>query len=150
MSKLIHLPERADALPPGQFAVTEFVFDVFKRKPSWDNRDGVMCSLLRAAVFPEPKDSDILRYEPFICASAPLTGLHMVDNAADANDVIFRDVGIENLENRVMVVGLLIHDRDRKPIAHIGHAAGLPLWTNGGDIIVTWDNGANRIFRICS
>lgn len=145
MSKLIHLPELADALPPEQFAVTEFVFDVFKREPSWDNRDDVTCSLLRAAVFPEPKDSDILRYEPFICASAPLTGLRTVDNAAYANDVIFRDVGDEN---RVMVVGLLIHDRGRKPIAHIGHAAGLPLWTNGGDIIVTWDRGRNKIFRI--
>ena len=145
MSKLIHLPERAGMLTPGQFEVTEFVFDVFKRKPSWDNREDVTCSLLRAAVFPESKDSDILRYEPFICASEPLTGLHMVGNVADANDVTFRDVGVEN---RVMIVGLLIHDRDRKPIAHIGHAAGLPLWTRGGDIIVTWDNGANKIFKL--
>ena len=145
MSKLIHLPERAGMLMPGQFEVTEFVFDVFKRKPSWDNREDVTCSLLRAAVFPEPKDSDILRYEPFICASEPLTGLHMVGNAADANDVTFRDVGVEN---RVMVVGLLIHDRDRKPIAHIGHVGGLPLWTNSGNITIAWNNGANKIFRI--
>ena len=145
MSKLVHLPERAGMLMPGQFEVTEFVFDVFKKNPSWDGRTDVVVSLLRAAVFPEPKDSDILRYEPFICASAPLTGLYMVGNAADANDVTFHDVGIEN---RVMIVGLLIHDRDRKPIAHIGHAIGLPVWTNSGDITVTWDNGADRIFRI--
>ena len=145
MSKLVHLPERAGMLMPGQFEVTEFVFDVFERKPSWDGREDVTCSLLRAAVFPEPKDSDILRYEPFICASAPLTGLHIVGDAADANDVTFRDVGVEN---RVMIVGLLIHDRDRKPIAHIGHADGLPLWTNSGDITITWNNGVNKIFRI--
>lgn len=145
MSKLIHTPKWADVLAPGQFAVTEFVFDVFERKPSWDGREDVTCSLLRAAVFPEPKDSDILRYEPFICASAPLTGLHMVGNAADANDVTFRDVGVEN---RVMIVGLLIHDLDRKPIAHIGHVIGLPVWTNGGNITISWDNGANKIFRI--
>ena len=143
MSKLIHLPELAGMLAPGQFAVTEFVFDVFERNPSWDGREDVTCSLLRAAVFPEPKDFDILRYEPFIYASAPLTGLHKVDGAYDADDVTFYSV-----PSQAMIVGLLIHDHDRKPIAHIGHAAGLPLWTNSDIITVTWDRGPNKLFRI--
>lgn len=61
MSKLVHLPELAGMLMPGQFEVTEFVFDVFKKNPSWDGRTDVVVSLLRAAVFPQHTDPDDLR-----------------------------------------------------------------------------------------
>ena len=142
MSKLVHLPERAGMLMPGQFEVTEFVFDVFKKNPSWDGRTDVVVSLLRAAVFPQATDRDTSRYEPFIAASEVMTGLHKVEGAYNASSVTFHSVG-----GRDMIVGLLIHS-NREPIAHIGHAAGLPLWTNGGDIIITWDRGPTKIFRI--
>jgi hypothetical protein len=33
-------------------------------------------------------------------------------------------------------------------IAYIDSATGLPITPNGGDIIVTWDNGTNKIFRV--
>ena len=33
-------------------------------------------------------------------------------------------------------------------IAFIDTATGLPITPNGGDIIVTWDNGANKIFKL--
>ena len=33
-------------------------------------------------------------------------------------------------------------------IAYIDTATGLPITPNGGDIIVTWDNGINKIFRV--
>ena len=33
-------------------------------------------------------------------------------------------------------------------IAYIDTATGLPITPNGGDIIVTWDNGANKIFKL--
>ncbi|OJW65333.1 MAG: hypothetical protein BGO64_13595 [Aeromonas sp. 62-46] len=33
-------------------------------------------------------------------------------------------------------------------IALFDTAAGLPVSTNGGDIIITWDNGANKIFKL--
>ena len=33
-------------------------------------------------------------------------------------------------------------------IAYIDTATGLPITPNGGDIIVTWDNGINKIFRL--
>ena len=33
------------------------------------------------------------------------------------------------------------------PLAFIDTATGLPITPNGGDIIVVWDGGANRIFR---
>jgi hypothetical protein len=33
-------------------------------------------------------------------------------------------------------------------IAYIDTATGLPVTPNGGNIIVQWDNGANKIFRL--
>ena len=33
-------------------------------------------------------------------------------------------------------------------IAYIDTATGLPITPNGGDIIVTWDNGTNKIFKV--
>ena len=33
-------------------------------------------------------------------------------------------------------------------IANIDTATGLPVTPNGGDITVTWDNGANKIFKL--
>jgi len=33
-------------------------------------------------------------------------------------------------------------------IAFIDTATGLPITPNGGDIIVTWDNGPNKIFKL--
>ena len=33
-------------------------------------------------------------------------------------------------------------------ICNIDDAAGLPVDPNGGDINVTWDNGANKIFKL--
>ena len=33
-------------------------------------------------------------------------------------------------------------------IAYIDTATGLPVTPNGGNITVTWDNGANRIFKL--
>ncbi len=33
-------------------------------------------------------------------------------------------------------------------IAYIDTATGLPVTPNGGDITITWDNGANKIFAL--
>ena len=33
-------------------------------------------------------------------------------------------------------------------IANINSATGLPVTPNGGDIIVQWDNGSNKIFKL--
>jgi hypothetical protein len=33
-------------------------------------------------------------------------------------------------------------------IACIDTATGIPLSTNGGDITIQWDNGANKIFKL--
>jgi hypothetical protein len=33
-------------------------------------------------------------------------------------------------------------------VAFFDTATGLPVTPNGGDIIITWDSGANKIFKL--
>ena len=47
--------------------------------------------------------------------------------------VIFIDSGVDTTSNLV---------------AYIDTATGLPVTPNGGDITVTWDTGANKIFKL--
>lgn len=79
--------------------------------------------------------------------SVLLTGKATTGGAADANDVTFSSVTGASIE-----VILLYKDtgvEGTSPlIAYIDTATGLPITPNGGDIIVTWDNGTNKIFRL--
>jgi hypothetical protein len=47
--------------------------------------------------------------------------------------VIFKDTGVESTSTL---------------LAFIDTATGLPVTPNGGDIVVQWDNGANKIFKL--
>lgn len=76
-----------------------------------------------------------------------LTGKTSVAGAADANDITFSAVSGATSE------ALLIYKDTGDPatsplIAMIDSATGLPITPNGGDIIVVWDNGANKIFKL--
>jgi len=73
--------------------------------------------------------------------------------AADASDVTFPSVSA--LSNNLEAI-IIYYDSNTNVttastkilIAYIDTAAGLPIQPNGGDIIVTWDNGANKIFKL--
>lgn len=133
----------AAGIPPTQVETTSFVFAGFNG--DWQGRTDVQCSLLKAAVLPQSADTSIDRYKPFIVDTMPLHNLTTTpDRANDADDVTFSGVGRD--QDPMLIVGILIHAGD-EPILHIGHAFGLPLWTNGGDIIVTWNMGPCKIFR---
>ena len=47
--------------------------------------------------------------------------------------VLYKDTGVESTS---------------RLIAYIDTATGLPVTPNGGDITITWDTGANKIFRL--
>ena len=69
------------------------------------------------------------------------------NGAADADDVTFTAVSGASIE--AIVIYKWSGDNATSPlIAYIDTATGLPITPNGGDIIVTWDNGTNRIFRL--
>jgi hypothetical protein len=71
------------------------------------------------------------------------------NGAADADDVTFTTVSGASIEALVIYKDDLSGIPANFPlIAYIDTATGLPITPNGGDIIVTWDNGTNRIFRL--
>lgn len=89
-----------------------------------------------------PNTSNARRAGPVTLASKTTTG-----GAADADDVTFSAVsGIA-----VQIIALVANmgsDATSPLIAYIDMATGLPITPNGGDIIVTWDSGTNKIFRV--
>lgn len=76
-----------------------------------------------------------------------LTAKSTAGGAADANDVTFTSVSGNTIGAIVLYKDT--GDESTSPIiAIIDTATGLPLQPNGGDVIVTWDNGVNKIFRL--
>lgn len=76
-----------------------------------------------------------------------LTGKETTGGAADANDVTFPTVSGPSIEAVVLYVDTG-SESTSVLIAWLDTATGLPITPNGGDIIVTWDNGVNKIFRL--
>ncbi len=66
---------------------------------------------------------------------------------ADAADVTFPTISGATVEAIVVLQSGTTEALSRL-IAYIDVATGLPVTPNGGDIIVQWDNGANRIFKL--
>jgi hypothetical protein len=67
--------------------------------------------------------------------------------AADAADITFSAVTGTSVE-AIVLIRHITDENDSPLIAYIDTATGLPITPNGGDIIVTWDNGTNKIFRV--
>ena len=82
-----------------------------------------------------------------IAAGVTLTGKASTSGAADANDVTF--TAVSGAESEALIIYKDTGDTATSPlIALIDSATGLPITPNGGDIIVVWDNGANKIFKL--
>ena len=76
-----------------------------------------------------------------------LTSKTTTGGAADAADITFSSVSGSTVQT--LVIYRDTGTEGTSPlIAYIDTATGLPITPNGGDIIVTWDNGANRIFKL--
>jgi hypothetical protein len=81
------------------------------------------------------------------------TGRTTTGGAADAADITFSSVSALSPNLEAIII---YYDSNTSStvastkilIAYIDTAAGLPIQPNGGDIIVTWDNGANKIFKL--
>lgn len=82
-----------------------------------------------------------------ITTPVTLTSKASTGGAADAADVTFTSVSGPSIEAII-----LYRDTGTEAtsplIAYIDTATGLPITPNGGDIIVTWDNGTNKIFKL--
>jgi len=81
-------------------------------------------------------------------ANATLAGKSTSAGVADANDTVFSAVSGDQSEALILVKDTGV-EATSNLIAYIDTAsAGLPVTPNGGDITVTWDSGANKIFKL--
>lgn len=76
-----------------------------------------------------------------------LTNKKTDGGAADADDVTFQSVSGDSIE-ALLIYKQGVPEGNGNLIAWIDVATGLPITPNGGDIIVTWDNGNNKIFKL--
>ena len=82
-----------------------------------------------------------------IAGPITLTSKATTGGAADAADVTFTSVTGASIEAIIIYADTGV-EATSPLIAYIDTATGLPITPNGGDIIVTWDNGTNKIFKV--
>lgn len=82
-----------------------------------------------------------------VATSPAFSGKTSTAGVADANDVTFTAVTGDQSEYLVIYKDTGVAATSPL-IALIDTATGLPVTPNGGDIIVVWDNGVNRIFKL--
>jgi len=82
-----------------------------------------------------------------VATSGNLASKTVTDGVADAADVTFSAVSGNQVTQFVIYQDSGSAATSRL-IAHIDTASGLPLTPNGGDITITWDNGASKIFKL--
>jgi len=82
-----------------------------------------------------------------IATSGNLASKTSTLGVADAADITFSTVTGDVSEAIVLYKDT--GDAATSPlIAYIDTATGLPITPNGGDITITWDSGANKIFKL--
>jgi hypothetical protein len=82
-----------------------------------------------------------------VAISAALSSKTVTAGVADAADVTFPAVTGDPVELIVLFKDTGVEATSRL-IAAIDTATNLPVTPNGGDIVVQWDNGANKIFKL--
>ena len=82
-----------------------------------------------------------------VAVSGAFTGKTVAAGVADADDVTFTAVTGDVSEALVIYYHTGTESTSRL-IAYIDTASGLPVTPNGGNIVVAWDSGANKIFKL--
>jgi hypothetical protein len=82
-----------------------------------------------------------------VATSGALSGKTVTAGVADANDVTLSAVTGDPSEAIVFYKNTGTESTSRL-IAYVDSATGLPVTPNGGDIIIQFDNGANKIFKL--
>lgn len=82
-----------------------------------------------------------------VAGPVTLTNKTTTGGSADADDVKFTSVSGASIE--AIIIYKDTGDESQSPlIAYLDVATGLPVVPNDGDMVVAWDNGVNRIFRV--
>lgn len=82
-----------------------------------------------------------------VATSGNLTGKDSTNGVADAADITCTSVSGSSVEAIVLYRDTGVAATSPL-IAYINTGTGLPFTPNGGDVLISWDNGANRIFKL--
>lgn len=82
-----------------------------------------------------------------IAAAVSLLSKSTTGGACDAADVTFTAVAGVSIE-AVIIYKNTGSEATSPLLAYLDTATGLPITPNGGDMVLTWDNGVNKIFRL--
>lgn len=82
-----------------------------------------------------------------VTAGVSLAGKTAIAGVADANDTTFSNVTGATVEVVVLYKNTGVESTSQL-IAYIDSATGLPVTPSGGDIVILWDNGSNKIFKL--
>ena len=82
-----------------------------------------------------------------IAAPVSLLSKSTTGGACDAADVTFTAVTGVSIE-AVIIYKNTGSEATSPLIAYLDTGTGLPITPNGGDMVLTWDNGINKIFRL--
>lgn len=82
-----------------------------------------------------------------VATSGNLTTKTSTLGVFDADDVTFSSV-TGDVSEALVIYKDTGAEATSPLIAYIDTATGLPVTPNGGDITVTWDSGANKIFKL--
>ncbi len=89
--------------------------------------------------------SDVTAVE-IIATSGDMTGKTSTLGVADADDVTFPTVTGDQSEALIIYKWTGVSATSRL-IAYMDTATGLPVTPNGTDVVITWSDGANKIFK---
>lgn len=82
-----------------------------------------------------------------VARSGNLAGKSITSGVFDATDVVFTTPAAGSSCNLILYKDSGA-DASSPLIAFLDTGTGLPVTTNGADVTVTWDDGANKIFAI--
>ena len=117
-----------------------------KGEISWDS-DNIKAVLTRDA--PDVVNDQFLSdVASTVATSSNLTTKTTVAGVADADDVTFSSVAAGAAINYILLYQDSGVASTSRLIAAIDTATGLPVTPNGQDIVVQWDDGANKIFKL--
>ena len=80
--------------------------------------------------------------------SSDLVSKTVAAGVADAGDVTYSSVPIDDPQEYVVIYQDTTVEGTSRLIALIDTDTGLPVTPNGGDIIVQWSSGADKIFKL--
>ena len=77
-----------------------------------------------------------------------MTGTVVTGGVFDANDATFTAVPAGDVSEGVVIAKWTGVEATSPLLLYIDNIVGFPLTTNGGDVIIQWDNGAYRIVSL--